>query len=100
MDIFMACIGLASLGFMYWQVRIMMASAPAVTTRTEGPPVKGFSYWPIIGMGVLVIATWVPYFLRLGEPQRVLAMPSWGSVPDGCYVVMDGSKLQDYSSKY
>lgn len=99
MDVLMVCIGIASLGLMYWQVRIMQAASPAPVVLSEGQP-KRLSYWPVVGMGILAIATWIPYFLHLGEPERVMAMDAWGGLQDGCYVVMDGTKLQHYSDRY
>jgi len=72
----------------------------AETANPETQQRIRFRYWPLAGMAVLIIAAWVPYFLRIGEPERVMALQAWGGMPDGCYVVVDGNKLQHYSEKY
>ena len=101
MDILMLCIGLAQIGLMAWQLRVAMSSgAPSVVGETATPARKPFGYWPVIAMGLLAATAWIPYILHTGEAERVMAISAWGGMQDGCYVVMDGSKLQHYSDKY
>jgi hypothetical protein len=100
MELFTILIGLAEVGLMIWQVRIMQAATttvpPSGTERRE----KKLSYWPVALMGVLAIAVWIPYFLRVGEPKRVNAMLMWSTLTDGCLTGIDGAQLLEYSDKY
>jgi hypothetical protein len=98
-EIFTLCIGLASLGLMYWQVRIMMAAAPAVGPR-DAERVRGLSYWPVIAMAVLAVIAWIPFIIHQFEVKPTVSVEAWGSLPDGCYEVLDGGKLQSFKSKY
>jgi hypothetical protein len=99
MDIFMAFIGVASMALMYWQVRIMMAAAPVQVRGTE-TAAKRLSYWPVIGMGILVVLAWIPYIFHLGQQPLGGIILAWGNVSDGCYDSLDTSKLMEYSGKY
>jgi hypothetical protein len=95
MDIASVVIGVAQIGIMYWGIRLTQAAAQPATERRRTSP-----YVPLALMGLLAATTWIPYFLKLREPERVLAIAAWGSQPDGCYTVVDDSGLKSFSGKY
>lgn len=98
MEIAQFCIGLLQTVIMVWALRVAIKSRPE--SREGAPAVRFPLVWPLAAMALLAAAAWIPYFLRVGEPQRVISKQAWGTMQDGCYVVMDGSKLQSYSDKY
>jgi hypothetical protein len=103
MELFNVFIGLASLGLMAWTLIVTIKANARMGTTTTAPPREEtgrLSYWPVVGMAVLAVAVWIPYFLQIGHADRVLALSAWGNTPDGAYVVIDGSKLAAYNGKY
>jgi heme/copper-type cytochrome/quinol oxidase subunit 4 len=102
MELFNIFIGLASVGLMAWTLKVTMAANAriAVPTDARATGARRLSYWPVIGMAILAVAVWIPYFLHLGENKPVNAITMWGNNADGCYIVIDGSVIQQFSSKY
>jgi hypothetical protein len=103
MDIFMLCIGVAQTVILLWTLVVIIKSQAGTVVSEEATTTvakKRFGYWPVIAMAILAAAAWIPYMLHIGEPERVMAITAWGGMQDGCYVVVDGSKLQHYSDKY
>ncbi len=101
MDIFQLCNGLLQTMIMAWALRIAVKShsVPATTEGVINATGKSL-VGPLIAMAVLAGSAWIPYILHIGQPERVMAMTAWGGMQDGCYVVMDGSKLQHFTDKY
>jgi hypothetical protein len=101
MDVIMLCIGLAQIIVMIWQARIMMQPQQRVEESTKDIPIKsGFRYWPVIAMAVLAAFSWLPYIFHIGQPEIADFISAWGSMGDGCYQLLDGTKLTKYRDKY
>jgi len=78
----------------------MSQAQAAETANPETGRRIRFQYWPLVGMAVLAMGAWIPYFLRMGEPRPVMAMTFWATSKEGCDVGVDGAKLMDFSRKY
>jgi hypothetical protein len=57
-------------------------------------------YWPMMVMGVLVLALWVPFAYQLyrGEAGQILL--GWGSVGPSCSAAINGDRLVDYVDEF
>jgi len=102
MDYFAVAVGLAQIGIMYWQLRVMTPHGQGTTQPVESTaqPSTLKRYAPVMAMGLLVIASWVPYVLRLNEPEHVAWMAAYGTTSDSYYVVLSSDKLMRYGKKY
>jgi hypothetical protein len=101
MEVVMLCIGLAQIIVMIWQARIMMQPQQRAEESTKAEPtMRGFRYWPVIAMAILAIISWLPYLFHMGQPDIAEFISAWGSMGDGCYQLLDGTKLTKYSDKY
>jgi hypothetical protein len=106
MDVLQVVIGICQIALMIVFGLKQMSAASAGTViptavSPSGVPIGTFRrYWPLVAMGLLVAAAWIPYFLRLGEPERVIAVTGWSTSNDGCQVVIDGSKIMRFKDKY
>ena len=93
---------------MIWQLR-----QPGITPARGVTPARGaakrpsstWRYWPIAVMAILMLGTWVPYFLADEPPlRRVMKVPAiivgGQAGGDPCTADVDGTQLMRYRATY
>jgi hypothetical protein len=100
MEVFMLCLGVGQTLIMLWQLSIARKSQGMSVAEAPISSRQRFGYWPVVAMAVLAVAGWVPYLFHIGQSEVAMYVPAYGTGSDGCYQLIDGTKLVKYASKY